>query len=129
VAFVVDDGKRRLGVMTDLGHVFKGLPEVVASLDAVFLESNYDPDMLANGPYPVFLQERITGKHGHISNFDCARLLDQAASPRLKWACLAHLSEQNNHPDLAVRTHREILGATFPLHVASRYESSQVFRI
>ncbi|MCE9545941.1 MAG: MBL fold metallo-hydrolase, partial [Planctomycetia bacterium] len=51
VAFVIDDGRRRLGVLTDLGHVFSGLADVVASLDAVLIESNYDPDMLARGSY------------------------------------------------------------------------------
>ena len=51
VVFVVDDGKHRLGILTDLGHVFSGLADVIAGLDAVLLESNYDPDMLANGSY------------------------------------------------------------------------------
>jgi phosphoribosyl 1,2-cyclic phosphodiesterase len=50
VVFVVDDGRHRLGILTDLGHVFDDLEEIVRSLDAVLLESNYDPDMLANGP-------------------------------------------------------------------------------
>ena len=57
VVFVVDDGKHRLGILTDLGHVFDGLADVIASLDAVLLESNYDPDMLANGSYPEWLKE------------------------------------------------------------------------
>ena len=56
VVFVVDDGKHRLGIMTDLGHVFNGLGDVVASLDAVLLESNYDPDMLANCARPEWLK-------------------------------------------------------------------------
>ena len=57
VVFVVDDGKHRLGILTDLGHVFDGLGDVIASLDAVLLESNYDPDMLANGSRPEWLKE------------------------------------------------------------------------
>ena len=59
--FVVDDGKRRLGILTDLGHVFADLADVIASLDAVLLESNYDPEMLENGSYPEFLKKRIVG--------------------------------------------------------------------
>ena len=129
VVFVIDDGKRRLGVLTDLGHVFDALPDLVASLDAVFIESNYDPDMLANGPYPPELQERILGDHGHISNFEAAELLARAASPKLQWACLAHLSEHNNTPELALRTHREILSPSFPLRIASRYEATGVLSL
>jgi len=53
--------------------------------------------------------------------------LQRAAGSRLRWACLAHLSEQNNSPDLALRTHREVLVPDFPLHVASRYAVSGIF--
>ena len=129
VAFVVDDGRHRLGVLTDLGHPFPGLHEVIASLDAVFLESNYDPDMLVKGPYPAFLKRRIRGRGGHLSNVEAAELLRSAAGGRLKWACLAHLSEQNNDPDLALRTHRGILGNRFPIHVAGRYEATRVLSV
>jgi phosphoribosyl 1,2-cyclic phosphodiesterase len=129
VVFVVDDGKHRLGIMTDLGHVFHGLGDVIASLDAVLLESNYDPDMLANGPYPGFLKERITGPHGHISNFEAAELLLASASKRMKWVCLGHLSEKNNTPKLALATNHKILGNGLRLLMASRYEVSDVMEI
>lgn len=129
VAFVVSDGRKRLGILTDLGHVFEGLPALISTLDAVFIESNYDPTMLANGPYPVFLQNRITGLQGHISNSEAAWLLSQAASPNLKWACLAHLSEHNNTPQVAIETHREILPASLPLHVAGRYEAGEILAV
>ena len=129
VAFIVDDGRRRLGIMTDLGHVFDGLGSAVCSLDAVLLESNYDPAMLANGPYPDFLKERISGPGGHLSNLECAELLEAAFDQRLRWACLGHLSEHNNTPEVALRTHREVLGEGCPLHVASRYRVSQVMEV
>lgn len=129
VAFVVDDGRRRLGILTDLGHVFAGLDEAVGSLDAVMIESNYDPDMLAGGPYPEFLKRRIRGPGGHISNVEAAGLLRAAAGKQMKWACLAHLSEQNNEPDLALRTHRDILGRRLGLHVAGRYEPSELLEV
>ena len=112
-----------------MGHVFDGLDAVVQSLDAVFIESNYDPELLADGPYPEFLKRRIRGGGGHLSNGESANLLATAANGRLKWACLAHLSEQNNDPELALRTHKEILGRRFPLYVASRYEASEVFEV
>ncbi len=124
VAFVVEAACRRLGILTDLGHVFEGLTDIVKSLDGVFLESNYDPEMLRVGSYPDFLKRRIEGPHGHISNQEAAKLLCSAMrSNRMKWACLAHLSEENNQPALAIATHQRILPSDFTLHVASRYES------
>jgi phosphoribosyl 1,2-cyclic phosphodiesterase len=129
VVFVVDDGKHRLGILTDLGHVFSGLGDVIASLDAVLLESNYDPEMLANGSYPAWLKERIAGPAGHISNLEAAELLLASASGRMQWACLGHLSQDNNTPDLALATHRKILGDRLPLTVATRYEVSGVMEV
>ena len=129
VAFVVDDGRRRLGILTDLGHVFSGLDSVIGSLDAVFLESNYDRKMLAEGPYPEFLQARIRGPGGHLSNVEAAELLLAAGGKRLKWVCLAHLSEENNDPSVALRTHRKVLGKKLPLHVAERYEATRVLEV
>ncbi len=129
-AFIVESGAKRLGVLTDLGHVFKDLVHLVSSLDAVFLESNYDPDMLAAGPYPAYLKQRIRGPKGHLSNHEAAEILRRAAAAgRLRWACLAHLSEQNNHPDVALETHRNIVSGSLPLYAASRYQASEIFTI
>ena len=129
VVFVVDDGKHRLGILTDLGHVFSGLGDLIASLDAVVLESNYDPEMLANGPYPEFLKERIEGPGGHISNFEAAEVLKSNAAKRMQWACLAHLSEDNNTPQVALKTHHRILGKRLPILVATRYGVSSMMEV
>jgi phosphoribosyl 1,2-cyclic phosphodiesterase len=129
VAFVVDDGRRRLGILTDLGHVFEELPGLVSTLDAVVIESNYDPKMLADGPYPESLKRRIEGPGGHISNIEAAELLRAAGGKRLKWACLAHLSEQNNDPQLALAWHRRIIGKHLPVHLASRYHATEVLTV
>jgi phosphoribosyl 1,2-cyclic phosphodiesterase len=129
VVFVVDDGRHRLGILTDLGHVFSDLAPLIASLDAVLLESNYDPDMLARGDYPEWLKERIAGFGGHISNFESAELLRDAAPRHLKWACLGHLSQHNNTPELALQTHRRVLGDRLPLFVATRHEASPVMEL
>lgn len=127
--FVISSGGKRLGIMTDLGHVFDGLGDVVSTLDAVFIESNYDPDMLAKGPYTAFLKKRIRGPEGHLSNAEAAELLQDASARRLKWACLAHLSEQNNRASLAIATHRSIVHSRMPLYVASRYAPSEILEI
>ncbi len=129
VAFVVDDGKHRLGVLTDLGHVFNDLEDIIGSLDAVLLESNYDHEMLSRGHYPEWLKKRITGPGGHISNIEAAEILRSASSKNMKWVCLAHLSHDNNTPALALETHRRILNNRLPLFVATRYESSGVMEI
>lgn len=129
VGFVIDDSRRRVGVLTDLGHAFPGLRDAINSLDAVLIESNYDPDMLQNGPYPEFLKQRIRGQGGHLSNPEAAELLAEAFRGRLQWAVLGHLSEHNNHPQLALRTHHEILGNGHALSVAGRYEASPMFTL
>ena len=93
---------RRCGVFTDLGHVFPGLPEELDELDFVFVESNYDPDLLvANRRYPHPLKARIRGSHGHICNQEAADLIRGLARERLRRVVLSHLSEENNRPELA----------------------------
>jgi phosphoribosyl 1,2-cyclic phosphodiesterase len=129
VVFVIDDGTHRLGILTDLGHVFNGLGDLIASLDALLLESNYDPEMLANGSYPGWLKDRISGPAGHISNFEAAELLLASASNRMKWACLGHLSEENNTPKLALATNRKVLGDRLPIYMATRYEVSGLMEV
>lgn len=129
VAFVVEARRLRLGVLTDLGHVFCGLAETIAQLDAVIIESNYDPEMLAHGPYPQWLRERIKGPRGHLSNEESAGILCGAERTRLQWACLAHLSETNNRADIASTVHRSLLGEDLPLAVACRYDACGPFEI
>jgi phosphoribosyl 1,2-cyclic phosphodiesterase len=127
VGFLVDDGNYRLGVLTDLGFVFPELADAVNSLDAVFIESNYDQRMLETGPYPIFLKKRISGSGGHLSNLESAHLLAGLTSERLRWACLSHLSESNNNPHITLKTHKLYNPHKIPLTVASRYEVSDVF--
>lgn len=129
VVFVIEDGQHRLGILTDLGHVFDGLRDVLRSLDAVIIESNYDDDMLDFGPYPEHLKHRIRGRGGHISNHEAAELLCQCTSDRLRWACLCHLSADNNCPDLAVETLRQKIGESLPLYVARRDGPTDVMEI
>ncbi|MCE2790826.1 MAG: MBL fold metallo-hydrolase [Planctomycetota bacterium] len=128
VAYVIEDGQHRLGILTDLGHAFAGLREVLQSLDAVIIESNYDEQMLEHGPYPQHLKQRIRGPGGHLSNREAAELI-RPATNRLQWACLCHLSQENNHPRVALDTHRELLGSNFPLHISGRYQATDVLRL
>ena len=129
VAFVVEDHDSRVGILTDLGHVFEGLKEILESLDAVIIESNYDSQMLSSGPYSESLKRRISGVGGHLSNEDAALLLREANTDRLQWACLCHLSEENNCPQRARDTHQRIVGNELTIHVADRYGTSDVFEV
>lgn len=128
--FVVDDGWQRVGICTDVGHVYRDLGELVSNVDALYLESNYDDEMLRTGSYPASLKRRISGPGGHISNRDAARLVARrASSSRLQWLYLAHLSAENNRPELAMKAHRAELGADLPIVVAPRYTAGPMLEI
>jgi phosphoribosyl 1,2-cyclic phosphodiesterase len=99
--FVFSDGAVRLGVLTDAGSVTAHMVKALDSLDALILECNHDPELLACGPYPVRLQQRVGGRYGHLSNQQAADLLSQIATTRLQHLVAAHLSEKNNRVDLA----------------------------
>jgi phosphoribosyl 1,2-cyclic phosphodiesterase len=101
VAFVVSCGGARLGHATDLGHVSASLVAAFAGCQAVLLESNYDPGMLREGPYPWSLKERILSPVGHLANADVARYLSNGLPETCRDVVLAHLSEKNNHPEVA----------------------------
>lgn len=127
-AFIVDDGTCRLGIFTDLGHVYGELKDALASVDAAVLESNYDTRMLETGSYPPRLRARIRGPQGHLSNREAAELVALAGS-RLRWVCLAHLSEENNTPELVLRAHREIAGSSLKFNIAGRYGATGVIEV
>jgi phosphoribosyl 1,2-cyclic phosphodiesterase len=109
LAFVVEAGSVSLGHATDFGHVSGGVVEAFRGCDALLLESNYDPDMLRRGPYPWSLKERILGAHGHLSNGDVARFLRDHLGESCRTVVLAHLSQKNNHPELAELSAQEAL--------------------
>jgi len=126
VSFIIEHDDRRLGIFTDLGHPFSLLAELLESVDAAYLESNYDVGMLEKGPYPEHLKMRIAGGGGHLSNKESADVLRRLAHRRMKWIALSHLSEENNTPETAVDTHRTRIGRDLPIHVASRHAVSSM---
>lgn len=95
----VDNGKR-LGVLTDTGHITSHIADAFDRLDGLLLEFNYDPEMLASGPYPEMLKRRVGGNHGHLSNLQSLELLRRIDTSRLGCLIAAHISEKNNRPDL-----------------------------
>ena len=108
---VCSDGQRRLGVLTDLGHATPYVLARLAGLDALLLECNHDSDMLANSAYPPFLKARVGGNYGHLSNAASAAIARAVHHAGLRHVVAAHLSEQNNSPEIVRRMLAEALGA------------------
>jgi phosphoribosyl 1,2-cyclic phosphodiesterase len=101
--FVFSDGTARLGVLTDVGTPTPHIADTLSGVDALVLECNYDAGMLERGSYPVWLKRRIAGRLGHLDNAAAAELLSELDRTRLQHVIAAHLSQQNNTPDLARR--------------------------
>jgi phosphoribosyl 1,2-cyclic phosphodiesterase len=108
VAFVIEerraDGQAvRVAIVTDLGFPTRALAASLQDLDALVVEMNHDPRLVAEGPYPPSLKRRLLSDVGHLSNAQGAQLLRRAAHAGLRHVVLAHLSEQNNTEAYALR--------------------------
>ena len=100
VQFVFSDGSRKLGVLTDTGSITPHIISMLDGCDALVVECNHDIEMLANGAYPRTLKQRIGGRFGHLDNRASAALLSAIDHSRLQHVIAAHLSLQNNTPEL-----------------------------
>jgi len=129
VVFIVECDGKRLGILTDLGHPFPGLASLLESLDAAYLECNYDPEMLETGGYPAELKARIRGDGGHLSNDEAATLLRACGRRRPRWVAVAHLSGENNLPELAVGAQHSAVGRDYPVFLASRHQPSELLSV
>ncbi|MCU7905114.1 MAG: MBL fold metallo-hydrolase [Candidatus Thiodiazotropha sp. (ex Epidulcina cf. delphinae)] len=98
--FTFRTGQRTLGLLTDTGHITPHILTMLRACDSLILEFNHDPQMLVNGPYPVTLQARVGGAHGHLSNHQALGLLNGLPYARLHYLVASHLSEKNNSPRL-----------------------------
>ena len=108
--FVFSDGDSRLGFLTDIGSITAHVVDMLSDCDALVLECNHELDLLLNGGYPRWLKERIAGPLGHLDNGAAAQLLGAIDRSRLRHVIAAHLSQQNNRPDLACRALAAVLG-------------------
>ena len=109
--FVFSDGVRRLGVLTDVGTSTPHITAMLSGCDALVLECNHDARMLATSRYPQSLKARIGGSHGHLSNDAAAEILAALDRSRLTHVVAAHLSQQNNLPELAQAALANVLGS------------------
>jgi phosphoribosyl 1,2-cyclic phosphodiesterase len=98
----LSDGATCLGVLTDLGHATPHVLQQLAGCRAMLLECNHDPDLLADSPYPPFLKRRVGGALGHLANPLAAGIATALAAHGLQQIVAAHLSRQNNRPELAL---------------------------
>ena len=101
VQFCFNHNDLKLGVLTDLGSITPHVVQAFSGCDALVLEFNHDPQMLANGPYPHAVKKRVGGDYGHLTNAQARQFLDHADTTRLKMLFVAHISQQNNVPELA----------------------------
>ena len=123
-------------LITDAGHVTSVMEEQVAKANYLVLEANHDEDMLMMGTYPAYLKGRIRGDKGHLCNKESAKLIAEHATPILKHVWLCHLSEENNHPELARKTVEGLLrsfgiipGVDFELDILKRKSPSDLYEL
>ena len=109
VGFFIEAGGTNFCVITDAGSVTPEMQQYIAKARHLVIEANHDEEMLKGGPYPRFLQERILSATGHLSNRACAQALADNMSEQLQDVWLCHLSEENNHPELARKTVETVL--------------------
>ncbi len=103
VGFVISDGTHSIGYCTDTGKITTLIEHHLRGCELLVIESNHDPKMLREGPYPPYLQQRVMSNKGHLANEDAGRFLGKMASGSLRYVILAHLSETNNLPELALQ--------------------------
>ena len=120
------EGRTRLAIATDLGTVTPPLKQLLRPCEGLIIEANHDLDLLMNGSYPWDLKQRIRSPVGHLSNEAAAELIRELAQQgALKKAILAHLSQQNNRPDLAMSTVRSFLDGLFQCEVYLSYQDQR----
>ncbi|MED5314948.1 MAG: MBL fold metallo-hydrolase [Pseudomonadota bacterium] len=101
VQFCLESGECKLGILTDLGSITPHVVQAFSDCDALVLEFNHDPAMLAASPYPHSVKTRVGGAFGHLTNQQARQFLDHADTDKLKVLFVAHISQQNNAPELA----------------------------
>ena len=133
--FNIHNGKKRLSIATDLGHMDNKIIEELKGSSFILLESNYDPEILKVSRYPFSLKNRISGPNGHLSNSTAGKTISVLMKNDLKEVMLGHLSKENNFPELAYQTvAEELMNSnndinTIKLSVASRTNPSKIINL
>lgn len=133
--FNIHNGKKKISIATDLGHVDNKLIKEFEKSSFILLESNYEPEILQVSKYPFILKRRISGPNGHLSNIEASQAISTLISKDLKEVMLGHLSKENNVPELAYQTvvneliENNIDINNLRLSVANRYNPSKIVNI
>jgi len=127
-SFRVEIDNKHIGIMTDIGEVDETLQNQFSKCDAVFLEANYDEDMLQSGLYPYHLKERVSSSKGHLSNIQALELIKNFASPNLKTILLSHISAANNTHEIVKETFSELNGK-YDVKLTSRQKASKLLTL
>lgn len=135
VGFSIEKDNIKISIVTDLGHIDKNIIEQVGDSDLVVLESNHDEEMLKVGRYSYYLKRRILSDVGHLSNEAAGNAIIDLVEKNVRSILLAHLSRENNFPELAVATVKNILddrkiiiGEDVDLDLAHRDKVSNIYR-
>jgi phosphoribosyl 1,2-cyclic phosphodiesterase len=121
--YCIVNERSKLGVLTDVGHKTDRIIAALSGCDALVLEWNHDSEMLSNSSYPLSVQRRIGGLHGHLSNSVAADILREVDKSKLKLVIAAHLSRQNNRPELVEELMANVLGgAMIDVEVACQHQ-------
>ncbi|AGB42442.1 metal-dependent hydrolase, beta-lactamase superfamily I [Halobacteroides halobius DSM 5150] len=136
VGYTVSSDGKKLAIATDMGVVTKEVRAEINDADLVVLESNHDLEMLKIGPYPWSLKKRVMGPQGHLSNDDAADLIVELANKKASRILLAHLSQDNNIPELAFLTIKNMLvddgleiGQDIELDFTSQDQISKLYQV
>lgn len=127
-SFIVEHNGTRVGIFTDVGRVCHNLITTFKSCHAAILEANYDGQLLETGSYPAHLKERIRGGFGHLSNQEALQLFLEHRPSFMSHLLLAHLSDNNNRPELVEELFSRVAGET-QISIASRYQESALVEI
>jgi len=107
--YIIEYQDNKVGYATDLGIINDKILNYLKGSDAIIIESNHDLDMLKDGPYPIFLKNRIKSDKGHLSNDICAKTINELIKYGTKYFFLAHLSRENNRPEVALYATQKII--------------------
>ena len=134
VGYMIEVGETTFCLITDVGQVTDEIASYIARANYLVIEANHDREMLLQGPYPQHLKVRIASGSGHLNNNDCAEAIAKHANGFLRHVWLCHLSEENNHPELARKTVESVLrsygivaGKDFELEVLKRTMPTGIF--
>jgi phosphoribosyl 1,2-cyclic phosphodiesterase len=125
VGFTINTMGYKLGFCTDIGFVTSLVKVHLQKCDYLYIESNHQPSMVHACPRPQTYKQRVLSRFGHLSNEDCGKLLKEIKHEELKHVHLAHLSEECNHPEVAMKYAKEALGENFPISIATQKKRGQ----